>query len=206
MIKVISLDIGGTILFTENINKYGFNELAIITNKPYEEVKKCYKEIFQKQKGTLEELTMMFCNKLKIEINNEILNFFKEKFNEVNNVVTLNNIVMEFIYKLKQKNLKIILFSNSCCLMKNSLDASFISQFDDIFYSYDLGYSKEDKESYRIIEEKMGYKPDEFLHVGDTLTSDYLYPKKYGWNALYYGKNSDDLVESIITLDEVFNY
>ena len=40
MIKVISFDIGGTILVSKSINDYNLKVLTELTNLPYEEVRK----------------------------------------------------------------------------------------------------------------------------------------------------------------------
>lgn len=49
----------------------------------------------------------------------------------------------------------------------------------------------------------MGYSPNEFMHIGDTLKSDYFMPKHYGWNALYFGKIDDESISSIEKLDDI---
>ena len=98
---------------------------------------------------------------------------------------------------------KIILLSNSCCLIKNKFNEDFLKSIDDIFYSYDIGYTKEQEGIYKYVEEKMKCQSEEFLHIGDTLSSDYLMPKKFGWNALYYGKTEDYSVETIERLEDI---
>ena len=51
----------------------------------------------------------------------------------------------------------------------------------------------------------MKVKPNEILHIGDTLKSDYYMPKKYGWNVLYYGKCDEVDVKSIEFLTDLIN-
>lgn len=51
----------------------------------------------------------------------------------------------------------------------------------------------------------MKVKPNEILHIGDTLKSDYYIPKKYGWNVLYYGKCDEADVKSIEFLTDLIN-
>ncbi len=199
MIKVISFDIGGTLIKNEGNNKNDINSLAMLVNKPYELVRTAYKEIFQKKKGTLLELVEMFCSYLNIQINNDIIKFFSDKFTiSENDTISANTI--KLIKKLKNQGYKIILFSNSCCLLKSNLD---IENIDYIFYSYELGYTKSEEESYRIIEKKLNNKPYEFLHIGDNLKSDYIFPRKYGWNALYYTSNISKDYDSISNLSDV---
>ena len=45
---------------------------------------------------------------------------------------------------------------------------------DDVFYSYELGFTNEDKESYAFVLEKLNVKSEKILHIGNTLKSDYL--------------------------------
>lgn len=59
---------------------------------------------------------------------------------------------------------------------------------DDVFYSYELGFRKKDKESYAFVLEKLNVKSEEILHIGNTLKGDYFKPFENGWNALYLGK------------------
>ena len=202
MIKVISFDIGGTIIKSRKKDKYNLKELAKVVDKPYDIVRKYYKEIFQKEKGDFNYLVNKFCDKLKIQVNNDILSFFQNKFNNDNNKISRETI--KLLEKLKKLNYIIILFSNNCCLNNNNLPNDIINIVDEIFYSFDLGYTKEEEESFRIIEKKLGYKSEEFLHIGDTLTSDYEYPIKYGWNALYYGNK--DNIRCISKLSDILKY
>lgn len=83
MIKVVSFDIGGTLLKNEdNVSQsqYGLKELTKLLNLPYEKVREAYKDVFQKKKGKFNELITNFCNKLEIKSNKTIIDFFHNKF------------------------------------------------------------------------------------------------------------------------------
>ena len=82
MIKVISLDIGGTLIeFNDDtLSKYGFIQLSDITGLPYNDVRLAYKDIFQKTKGTRSELINNFCKLLNIKRTIQLENYFKNKF------------------------------------------------------------------------------------------------------------------------------
>ena len=201
MIKVISFDVGGTLVNNQNANKYNLYELATLVNIPYEIVRKFYKRIFQKKKGSFSELVNMFCKELNINDNENVRNFFLNKFKKCN--VKIDDDTIVILNKLKNKGYKIILFSNCCCLDQNIVNDIF-NIVDDIFYSFDIGYTKEEPESYDYIEKKLGYDSNEFLHIGDTFSSDYFYPQKNGWNALYYGLK--DNVKYISKLNDVLEY
>ena len=187
MIKVISFDIGGTLLENteDNSTKYNLKELTKIANKPYDIVRSVYKNVFQKSKGTLKKLTKSFCSSLGIDITDDLTNFFIEKFacNSRHNVISSENI--NLINNLKRNGYKVILFSNSCCLLNNDAIKEIYELVDDVFYSFDIGYTKDENESYKYIENKMNIKPNEILHIGDTLKSDYIKPIENGWNALF---------------------
>ena len=51
---------------------------------------------------------------------------------------------------------------------------------DDVFYSYELGFRKKDKESYAFVLEKLNVKSEEILHIGNTLKGDYFKPFENG--------------------------
>lgn len=206
MIKVVSFDIGGTLLEESNdsSNNYNLKSLSELVNMPYDKVRDVYKNVYQKSKGTFDELLNRFCSNLEISNTCELNNFFKNKFSN-NNLSTISKDKINLIKKLKDNKYKVILFSNSCCLLNNDAIKEIYDLVDNIFYSYDIGYTKDDKESYKYIENILNVKPNEILHIGDTLKSDYLKPIENGWNALYYGNNIDD-VKSINNLCELDNY
>jgi len=52
---------------------------------------------------------------------------------------------------------------------------------DDVFYSYELGFIKDDKESYAFVLEKLNVKLEKMLHIRNTLKSDYFKPFENEW-------------------------
>ena len=208
MIKIVSFDIGGTLLKNEDLgsqNQYGLKELTKLLNLPYENVRDAYKDVFQKTKGSFNELISKFCNKLGIESNKTIIDFFHNKFFIESKKQVILSEDVSLIKNLKSNGYKVILFSNSCCLLNNDTINEVLDYVDNIFYSYDIGYTKDDEESYKYIEKVMNVKPNEILHIGDTLKSDYYMPKKHGWNVLYYGSCDETDVKSIEFLTDLIN-
>ena len=104
MIKVISFDIGGTLIQNESDDKYNLKSLSEMIKLPYDIVRDSYKSIFQKKKGTLENLVNNFCDSLNIQNTQEIENFFSEKFSNVQNTIPTKYI--NLIRKLKNNILK----------------------------------------------------------------------------------------------------
>jgi len=207
MIKVVSFDIGGTLIKGQNdeVNtKYDLKALSKLVDLDYENVRKVYKNIFQKTNGTFDELLELFCTCLKIHRTEELDDFFLNKFKSDSRNISDEDI--KILKKLKDMGYKVILFSNSCSLIKNNIVDVVSSIVDGVFYSYETGYTKSDSESYKHIEKIFNYEPINFLHIGDTLKSDYIDPIKNGWNALYYGTTEDESVKSIKNLNEIFNY
>ena len=208
MIKAVSFDIGGTLLEDshDNPNNYNLKELAKIVNIPYENVRDVYKNVFQKSNGTLNELVGKFCNDLVISNTENLNNLFIWKFSDNNINNTISNDKITLIRDLKENGYKVILFSNSCCLLNNDAIKEIYDLVDGVFYSYDIGYTKDDKESYQYVEKTLNVKPTEILHIGDTLKSDYLKPVENGWNALFYGVSDDESVNCISSLMELYDF
>lgn len=208
MIKIVSLDIGGTLLedFHDNSSNYNLKELTKLVDMPYEIVRDVYKNIFQKTKGTFEELIEKFCNKLGINNSDDLINFFKGKFSNNNMSNPISNDKISLINNLKNNGYKVILFSNNCSLFNNDAIKEIYDLVDGVFYSYDIGYTKDDKESYQYVEKTLNVKPNEILHIGDTLKSDYLKPIENGWNALFYGDSDDGSVNCISSLMELYDF
>lgn len=204
MIKVISFDIGGTLLNSSKNNKTNIKSLSQLINIDYDKTRKAYKEVFQKKKGTFDELTNEFVKMLKIKETEKLIIFLRKKFSCC--IEEISNENLEVIEKLKQKGYKIILFSNSCNLI-NNLDNKYDKYFDEKFYSYEIGYTKNENESYKIVQNKLKVQANEILHIGDNLESDYLMPIKNGWNALYYSnKTVEKSVRRIEKLSSILEY
>lgn len=213
MIKVVSFDIGGTIIKNnlENDNKnYDLKHLSLLVNLDYNSVRVAYKNVFQKSVGTFDELVSQFCRQLKINKTDKLVNFFTAKFDKKNVNSYISNDVLSLIKKIKKLGYKVIFVSNSCCLIESDLGNELLKMLDGVYYSFDLGYTKSDEKLYEIIEKKLNVKKGEVLHIGDTLISDYFKPKENGWEALYYNEKAENIqydnVVSINSLNEIFKY
>ena len=185
MIKAVSFDIGNTIYLASQ-NQTVLNELSQILNLPLEQVRKTFRQIFNKNNGDLRELTEKFCKELKSNKFNEILFFFENlsKKSEKNQYVDKN--IIKLIKKLKKLGIKVVLSSSSNILKNYQLDEELLKHVDHVFRTYEVGYLKDEENYYRFIEKKLNFKPEEILNVGNSLKYDYEMPKKFGWNAILF--------------------
>ena len=200
MIKVVSFDIGGTLIKGVNNNKSVIEFSQMVKRDP-KDIFLAYRDIFQKRVGTFDELINLFCERLNIPLTDDIINFFK---NSLNQDCYFDKDSLEVLRKLKDLGYKVILFSNNSSLYPDNLDKEVYEIVDDVFYSNIIGHTKDEKESYQYIENKLGYKPEEFLHIGDSIDNDYLYPTQNGWNALFYGNKEE--VKCISKLSDIIDY
>ena len=200
MIKVISFDIGGTLIKGVN-NNYTMTEFSKITGCDYNDIKCNYRDIFQKREGTFDDLVNLFCKKLNIQETDELKKFLLNNFNQES---FFDNSVIPIIKKLKELGYKVILFSNNSSLYPDKIPDEVKNLCDGLFYSYLMGHTKDESEAYKYIEDKLGCQSNEILHIGDSYDNDYLYPIKNGWNALLYGNKEG--VNCISDFNEIFDY
>ena len=100
MIKVISIDIGGTLVRgPKKKHNYGLKDLTSLVELPYDDVRNAYKNIFQKERGSFEILVSKFCQTLGIKVNKELNDFF-EKLEKVNVLVPKTENYNHFSYEL----------------------------------------------------------------------------------------------------------
>ena len=74
----------------------------------------------------------------------------------------------------------------------------FISFFDGIFISEEIGYSKPNKEFFKYVESKIdGFDKKKALVIGDSLTSDMLGGINYGIDTCWFNPNGNDTTLNI---------
>ena len=78
-----------------------------------------------------------------------------------------------------------------------------------VFTSEDARSYKPRKELFELALQKTGLKPDEVIHIGDSISSDVKGASELGINALWlnrFGKNIPDGVSSISSLPEALGF
>lgn len=83
--------------------------------------------------------------------------------------------VVSTLEKLKEKNYRMIVFSNfDERLIKILQDLKIASYFERIVCSTQIGYAKPDRKAFHKVSELVKLKPEEIVHIGDGVSNDYL--------------------------------
>lgn len=102
----------------------------------------------------------------------------------------VNEEVYEVIPKIKESGLKTAIVSNTS-FPKEGIEAMLrnlrlANYFDVIVSSSSLGYNKPSPKIYMYLARKLGMRPQEILHVGDSCINDVLGPTRVGLRAALY--------------------
>lgn len=61
----------------------------------------------------------------------------------------------------------------------------------DVFIATEMGYAKPHGQFFKKVQEKLKFKPEQILHVGNDFSEDYLAAKRAGWNAMVVNPQAD---------------
>lgn len=185
-IKLVICDIGNTIYKEEKSNK--FETIQQITHCDFAEIVHNFYNIFNKKDNSLINLTKEYLKSLNIndeKIFNQIYKFFLTLQNKTTAETITNVNIFEVFKFIKEKNIKLILSSNSNILTKKN-DNELAPFVDGIERTYKIGFLKEEKGYYDYIQSKYKVKPNEILCIGDDVYKDFEIPKSYGWKTYLY--------------------
>lgn len=187
-IKVISFDIGDTLYKTNGKNSVS-HKLAEFFGIGYVKFKSEYQKIFD------------YTNKpLEAKIENLCKNFNKEDFvRQVSDIIekTINEYghepvdynIEKLLQNLKSDGYILICISKSSNLQAQIKGQKILEYFDHIFRTAEFELSKRDARLYAIIESKLEVNANEIIHIGDAYYDDYIFPQKYGMNAILYNNH-----------------
>jgi putative hydrolase of the HAD superfamily len=100
----------------------------------------------------------------------------------------------DLLRDLKARGYKLALLSNADARCRGILEKMGLAQYlEHILLSCELGYEKPDLRLFRRVEEVLGARPAEILHVGDSRRNDGEGPEAAGWRALVIGRDIDTL-------------
>lgn len=201
-ISVVSFDIGNTLVNLDNI--IGFCSFFCRETKlSVDSIRGILNDYFLKRKVGLEESVQEVCKILGIDHYQSIIS----KYNCCNKETVVFPDVIPTLTKLHQAGYKIIACSNCVKWDANDPNGVLHRNVSDIFYSFEIGYAKPEKEFFDYVSSFLHVKGQEILHVGDSLKADYYGAINAGWKAVLLdrnGKNNDPSVECIETLFDLF--
>ncbi len=191
MIKLITFDIGGTIIKTDK-SYSRYEQLKKFIDISKEE----YKKIYYLSKEPLQNSLFRY-----IEGGN------KTDYNQVCNIMTPNKNklfdekIVKLIANLHNLGYKIATLSNVNYNLYYNLSNSPIGEFiDKEFYSFEIGDYKPHLNAFLYVQNYYNLEPTEIFHIGDSKISDYEGAIKAGWNAYLYTNELDiDKLIGIIT-------
>lgn len=194
--NIISLDIFDTLLkrdvrFPTDVFllvKKQIKEENIYTISPNFVEDRIKAEKLARKKTTHEEIIFdEIYENFPTEYDKNILEYIKKiELNIEKNVLTKNLDVYNIYKKCIRENKKIIVASDMYLPMdfiKEILKINDITEYKKIYLSSDIKKTKRSGSLFKYILKDLDIKPSEILHIGDNKYSDYLVPKKLGFNA-----------------------
>ena len=200
-IKVISLDIGGTI-YKDKKEKGLIRKLSKKLNIINHKIEEAMKKTFQVSNNDIQQITQEFCKLINFNEPNYVKEIVLEHYKNENIEYTDQKII-DFILQYKSKGYKIALLSNSNILQAKNLDNALKNICDYILRSCDMKVTKQDQEFYKKAEKILNVKPSEIIHIGNSLISDYEVPKQCGWNCILFDCNNSDI--NVNTIEKLYS-
>ena len=163
MQNIYVFDMGGVIKESFNLEKF---YLKIGTKIEFKDFKKYWDEnILVAEIGNITSDEFIY-RILQYSLSTKTIEEAKEIYGECTG--TIYEDTMKIIYLIKSKGKKVYLLSNLKQIdfdyLKKKLD---INIFDDVFLSYKLGCTKDDKRIFQILIDKLGTSPDNIYFFDD---------------------------------------
>lgn len=202
MIKVVSFDIGGTLLSGDATFTNG---LAQIIEKDKGIIGDFVKRTFMTQKISIEDATTVICNEFQVwDSRRERISSYMSNYRSS---MSLYEDVDKVLKQLADCGYQLITLSNHYCIGEPRI-SELPNYFSKHFYSFDIGYTKPDCRIFHFVESSMKMKSDCFIHVGDSIYSDILGAYRAGWRTILIRRNSNNpkLLEPFIGMIDYMIY
>lgn len=207
MIKAICFDIGGTLLDSSKESSV-VQQISMLSNVSIDLVKSAYKEHFITKQISIEE----FCEKTQIKHVTDLLEAI-EQYYKMKPLAKVWEDVPSALMEIKRRNMTIVAISNKSYRNPNCLKTYGLQQwFSEEIYSYDIGYAKPNIAIFNYVQSLLKLNPNEILHVGDSLISDYFGAKAACWNSVLLDRYKTQIpvkgkdISVIYSLNELPNY
>lgn len=199
-IKVVGLDMDQTLYpkspeIDEAIQIYIYQKIAQHKNCNLKEAEKLFKDLYKEGRGLGGSKTLM---RLGIPNAEEVVQEALENA-DIAKFLQPNSEVLQLLQDLKKKyhNIDLITRSNKRnTITKLSKLAIPISVFSHTITGSD-NVSKSDGQAYELwMSFYENFKPEQFLYIGDKVSSDYVMPKKMGIQTILVNiKDKDDTIK-----------
>ncbi|MEO3992773.1 MAG: HAD family hydrolase [Desulfurococcaceae archaeon TW002] len=217
-VRAVSFDLWFTLIYEEEIDeriytlmrvKALYESLSKFKEVSLEDVMDVYKSLkFAREYLSAKSLVNLMTLALGIKLSREELERLSHNYviSTRDFIPKVNREVYEVIPKIRELGLKIAIVSNTSfseegvrAMLENLRLANY---FDVVVSSSSLGYNKPNPRIYKYLMRKLGLKPQEILHVGDSCINDVLSPVSVGLRAaLYVGLRKDKDVALCSRLD-----
>lgn len=172
-INVVFFDLFFTLITPNYSDSRNENDVLGITREEWErysESDEIYIKRATSKNMSSEQIIEDIINKMKIDasesVKKEILNLRKRRLEKC--LINVDPIILEVLLNLKRSGKKICLISNADIIDVMYWNKSPLNNlFDNIIFSYEVGYVKPQKEIYNIALNKMEVNPENCIFVGD---------------------------------------
>ncbi|MGC8975011.1 MAG: HAD family hydrolase [Thermoprotei archaeon] len=202
IVKAVSLDLWFTLIYEEEADEKEYTLMRVralyeglsrFKELSLEDVARVYESLkFAREYLSAESLASMIALALGIKLSYRKLKELTASYvrSTRNFVPKVNKEVYDVIPEMKKLGLKIAVVSNTSfpeeaviAMLENLRLAHY---FDVIVSSSSLGYNKPSPKIYKYLVRKLGLRPQEVLHVGDSCINDVLGPMSAGLRAALY--------------------
>ncbi|MAZ79474.1 MAG: haloacid dehalogenase [Gammaproteobacteria bacterium] len=165
-IETFFLDMDGTLLDLSYDNYFWHQHIpkiyAEINNMSFEKAKKEFEEMYKKKQDTIDWYCLNYwSDRLKINLHDELL--------KTKHKIRIFPGVIDFLMKIRKRNIKIILLTNCPRDMLNVKlnETKLWGYFDQIISSEDYGFAKETNEFWNYLEKVLNYDKKTTIFIDD---------------------------------------
>lgn len=181
---MISFDIGNTLLTLKN--GQGFcSYFCAKTGYSLSQLRPLFYEHFLVENNTMGYAIEKVCEKINYYETQEIIaDYSKAQLSVFEDVIPT-------LKRIKSLNIPIIAVSNCTPWEAGGLDEIGLGEYiDKVYYSFLIGSAKPESKIFNYVQNDINLKPEQILHIGDTLEADVMGALAVGWRAILLDRNS----------------
>ena len=101
---------------------------------------------------------------------------------------------IETLDSLLARGYRLAVLSNNDSRLRSVLkDLKVDHLFEHLFISSELGFEKPQIEIFRAVEKNLLVAPEEIMHLGDSMSRDFIGAQQAGWNPVLFGSKSKEI-------------